>query len=183
MYNTNKKINCCFIVKFSILMLPMLILVGYFTTLSEDILYSIAILVLGGVLGVFLGAADKILFNNIQKNIDSDKPWALVFGVCSSLIYSAFLAITILILANYSPETSTTINKFLLATLVGWEVGKKLAEIREKPQPNTIMIPSDRGDLKLEFLPNRSGREIDFTRPQEFTFTSDDKAVKIHITS
>lgn len=144
-----------------------------FKKYEEPILYIVLALLTGFVLSY----ADLKLFKKIQKNIDSNKKLATFYVLCY------LLAAIGLLIASEEIKGSLAQPQVLLVFIISFELTKKLAEIRSKPQPNTIMIPSDRGDIKVELSPNGSGTEIDFTKPQQFIITSDDKTVKIHITS
>ncbi|WP_454927225.1 hypothetical protein [Abiotrophia defectiva] len=155
----------------------------FFSTLSKETIESLLYIIMGGASGIILACADLMLYNKIQEKVDSNGKFGTFFAFCLTLTYSAFLTVIIWVMAFVSPEISSPLQKGLLALIILFELSKKLAEIRNKPQPNTIMIPCDRGDIKVELSPNGSGPELDFTKPQQFIFTSDDKTVKIHITS
>lgn len=155
----------------------------FFSTLSKETKESLLYIIIGGASGIILACADLMLYNKIQEKVDSNSKFGTFFAFCLTLTYSVFLTVIIWVMAFVSPEISSPLQKGLLALIILFELSKKLAEIRNKPQPNTIMIPCDRGDIKVELSPNGSGPELDFTKPQQFIFTSDDKTVKIHITS
>lgn len=185
-----KKINWCLIfwrilllISFPLIALILLLCIYFASSLPDETIKSLEPIYYGGGIGILLACVDLFLYNIIQENIDSNSKFATFFALCSILTYSGFLTAIIWVMAFVSPEISSPQQKGLLALIVSFELSKKLAEIRNKPQPNTIMIPSDRGDIKVELSPNGSGTEIDFTKPQQFIFVSDDKKVKIHITS
>lgn len=154
-----------------------------FSPLNNETKESLAYIVVGGLSGIILACVDLWLYNIIQKSIDSNSKFATLIVLFWIIAYTVFL-IAIFGAMNFdSPKKFLPLHKGLLALIISFELSKKLAELRDKPQPNTIMIPCDRGDIKVELSPNGSGPELDFTKPQQFIFTSDDKTVKIHITS
>ena len=185
-----KKINWLLIlwrvlllISFPLIALILLLFIYFASSLPNETIESLNYIYIFGGIGILLACVDLWLYNTIQENIDSNSKFATFFALCSILVYSVFLTAIIWVMAFLSSEISSPLQKGLLALIISFELSKKLAEIRNKPQPNTIMIPSDRGDIKVELSPNGSGTEINFTIPQQFIFTSDDKKVKIHITS
>lgn len=161
----------------------LLIFIGFVSSLPDETIKSLRCIYYGGAIGILIACVDLWLYSKIQEKVDSNSKFATFLVFCSIIAYSVFLTAIIWVMAFLSPEISSPLQKGLLALIISFELSKKLAEIRNKPQPNTIMIPSDRGDIKVELSPNGSGTEINFTIPQQFIFTSDDKKVKIHITS
>lgn len=154
-----------------------------FFPLNKETEESLSYITVGGLSGIILACVDLWLYNIIQKSIDSNSKFTTILTLFWIIAYTVFL-IAIFGAMNFDlPEKFLPLHKGLLALIISFELSKKLAELKDKPQPNTIMIPSDRGDIKVELSPNGSGTEIDFTTPQQFIFTSDDKTVRIHITS
>lgn len=172
-----------FLISLPLIAYILLISIGFVASLPIESIESVNYINLGVATGILIACVDLWLYNKIQEKYDSNSKFATFFVFCSIIAYSVFLTAIIWGMAFVSPEISSPQQKGLLALIISFELSKRLAKIRNKPQPNTIMIPSDRGDIKVELSPNGSGTEIDFTTPQQFIFTSDDKTVRIHITS